>query len=174
MLNLDSLMLLAISLLLISWELFLGDVGSWLGESAVIVGLILWKLLSLNMRFLLDSLVHHQEGVQGLKGERKGLLFTILQLPCRQAWMYLKEFVLPAMMLHLPLAWHSTAPISILVKQKYLQALSYFLTNERYSILDQFILLRIFHHIAKVFTDFILNDRLNDLARCRRHSFNQM
>ena len=122
------------------------------------------------MRFLLDGLVHHQEGVQGLKGKRKCLLFTKLQLPRRQSRMHLKEFVLPAMMLHLPFTWHSTAPITIFVEKENFQALSYFLTNECYSILDQFILFGVFDHISEIFTDFILNNRLYSLTTCCRHN----
>ena len=63
---------------LVCLELSLAYVRTRFHRSVVLVGLVLWKLLSFDISSLFHCLVHGEEGVQGLESQRESLLLAVL------------------------------------------------------------------------------------------------
>ena len=157
-----------LSLFLICLELFLILIGAGFRTKMTVVGLILGKFLGLDMCALLNRLVHHEKGKQGVKGQRKGLHLAKLQLPCRQSRMHLKELFLPRVVFDLPLARHATTGIVAMVahivflifttaEEEKFEAFCYLVTDHTDAILNELVLLCILNHVAEVFSSFILH-----------------
>ena len=108
--------------------------------------LVFRKLFSGIGSTLFYSFFHAQVGDQGLESQRESLRLAVLELPGRQTSMQLEKFVLPAVMLDLPLARHLAAGVlvrrlTVLFVKQLLKALGYFVAEQSYPILDQLVLL---------------------------------